>query len=186
MVYIGSLFFHFYIVDSLLVCLEKKKSQSLKSKPVGVITAEVFTVFMAYETAVVDLKSAVYLYQLMVNLNILSDKDVKQKQCNEMREYLNNLFQTYTYEVNIIKFEICSHYLLGSLCRTLLCRKWFNYEGILEKGAQCNVYLDELVKGFLRDSDFKRQRDILRAVCEESKQLNGKDTSLKSFPNFKK
>lgn len=75
---------------------------------------------------------------------------------------------------------------LGSLCRTLLCRKWFNYEGLLEKGAQCNVYLDELVKGFLRDSDFKRQREILRAVSDESKHLNGKDTSLKSFPNFKK
>ncbi|XP_075147776.1 fancd2 [Haematobia irritans] len=144
--------------DSLLVCLERKKSQSLKSKSIGIITAEVFTVFIAYEKAVVDLKSAVYLYQLMVNLNVLSDKDAKSKQFQEIR----------------------------SLCRTLLCRKWFNYEGHLEKGAQCNVYLDELVKGFLKDSDFKRQNDILRAVCEESKNLNGKDTSLKSFPNFKK
>lgn len=77
-------------------------------------------------------------------------------------------------------------FFLGSLCRTLLCRKWFNYEGLLEKGAQCNIYLDELIKGFLRDSDFKRQREILRIVREESKSLNGKDSSLKSFPNFKK
>ncbi|XP_073815806.1 fancd2 isoform X2 [Musca autumnalis] len=144
--------------ESLLVCLERKKAQSLKTKSVGIITAEVFTVFMSYESSVVDLKSAVYLYQLMINLNVLSDKEAKQKQLHEIR----------------------------SLCRTLLCRKWFNYEGLLEKGAQCNVYLDELVKGFLRDSDFKRQREILRAVSDECKHLNGKDTSLKSFPNFKK
>uniref|UniRef100_A0A1I8P4T9 Fanconi anemia group D2 protein n=1 Tax=Stomoxys calcitrans TaxID=35570 RepID=A0A1I8P4T9_STOCA len=144
--------------ESLLVCLDRKKSQNLKSKSIGIITPEVIQVFLSYETAVVDLKSAVYLYQLMVNLNVLSDKDVKPKQFQAIR----------------------------SLCRTLLCRKWFNYEGLLEKGAQCNVYLDELVKGFLRESDFKRQNEILRAVCEECKNLNGKDTSLKSFPNFKK
>uniref|UniRef100_A0A1I8ML88 Fanconi anemia group D2 protein n=1 Tax=Musca domestica TaxID=7370 RepID=A0A1I8ML88_MUSDO len=144
--------------ESLLVCLERKKAQSLKTKSVGIITAEVFSIFISYETSVVDLKSAVYLYQLMINLNFLSNKEAKERQLHEIR----------------------------SLCRTLLCRKWFNYEGLLEKGAQCNVYLDELVKGFLRDSDFKRQREILRAVSDESKHLSGKDTSLKSFPNFKK
>uniref|UniRef100_A0A1A9WNL2 Fanconi anemia group D2 protein n=1 Tax=Glossina brevipalpis TaxID=37001 RepID=A0A1A9WNL2_9MUSC len=144
--------------DSLLVFMESSKAQRLSQKSAPLLAVEAFNYLIAYETCIIDLKSAVYLHQLMVVLNILSDKKAKEKQAQDMR----------------------------SLCRTLLCRKWFNYDGGLEKGAQCNVYLDELVKGFLKDSDFHRQREILRIVREESKHLKGKDCSLKSFPNFKK
>ncbi|XP_065371634.1 Fanconi anemia group D2 protein homolog [Calliphora vicina] len=144
--------------ESLLALMERTQYQRLKDKPAPILAIEAFNVLIKYETSIVDLKSAVYLNQLMVILNLLSDKNSKIKQSQEIR----------------------------SLCRTLLCRKWFNYDGLLEKGAQCNIYLDELIKGFLRDSDFKRQREILRIVREESKSLNGKDSSLKSFPNFKK
>ncbi|XP_037821987.1 Fanconi anemia group D2 protein [Lucilia sericata] len=144
--------------ESLLILMERSQYQRFKDKPAPVLAVEVFEILIKYETSIVDLKSAVYLYQLMVILNLLSDKNSKTKQSQEIR----------------------------SLCRILLCRKWFNYDGLLEKGAQCNIYLDELIKGFLRDSDFKRQREILRIVREESKALSGKDSSLKSFPNFKK
>ncbi|KAM7362212.1 fancd2 [Cochliomyia hominivorax] len=144
--------------ESLLALMDPKQHENFKGKAAPVLAVEAFNILIKYETSVVDLKSSVYLYQLLIILNVLSDKNSKEKQSQEIR----------------------------SLCRTLLCRKWFNYDGLLEKGAQCNIYLDELVKGFLRDSDFKRQREILRIVREESKSLNGKDSSLKSFPNFKK
>ncbi|KAL9900180.1 fancd2 isoform 1-T3 [Glossina fuscipes fuscipes] len=145
---------------SLLVFMDASNAQHLygKSVAVAVLAAEAFDYLTAYENCVIDLKSAVNLYQLMLLLNALSEKEAKEKQAQDMR----------------------------SLCRTLLCRKWFSYEGSLEKGAQCNIFLDELVKGFLKDSDFRRQREILRIVREESKHLNGKDCSLKSFPNIKK
>uniref|UniRef100_A0A1B0FNR3 Fanconi anemia group D2 protein n=1 Tax=Glossina morsitans morsitans TaxID=37546 RepID=A0A1B0FNR3_GLOMM len=143
---------------SLLVFMDESKAQHLFGESVAVLAAEAFDYLTAYENCVIDLKSAVNLYHLMLLLSALSDKEAKEKQAQDMR----------------------------SLCRTLLCRKWFSYEGTLEKGAQCNIYLDELVKGFLKDSDFRRQREILRIVREESKHLNGKDCSLKSFPNIKK
>lgn len=68
----------------------------------------------------------------------------------------------------------------------MLRRKWYHYSGSPEKGAQCNIHLDELVKGFLKDSSFERQIDILRGLNEESGLLNKKDRPLPSFPNIKK
>lgn len=78
------------------------------------------------------------------------------------------------------------HFALGALCRGFLCRKWFNYNGHLERGAKCNVHLDDLVRGFLRDSNFKRQQEILSIIRVECEALKNKDGALKSFPNFKK
>lgn len=74
----------------------------------------------------------------------------------------------------------------GKLCTKMLRRKWYHYSTSLEKGAQCNIHLDELVKGFLKDSSFERQNDILRGLTEESGLLNKKDNALPSFPNIKK
>ncbi|XP_055851494.1 Fanconi anemia group D2 protein homolog [Episyrphus balteatus] len=73
-----------------------------------------------------------------------------------------------------------------NLCKVLLCRKWFNFDGTMERGTICNIYLDELVKGYLRRSDFRRQKTILTAILEETKFLKSKENSLRSFPNFNK
>ncbi|XP_055905389.1 Fanconi anemia group D2 protein [Eupeodes corollae] len=75
---------------------------------------------------------------------------------------------------------------IRNLCKVLLCRKWFNYDGTMERGTLCNIYLDELVKGYLRKSDFRRQKTILDAILEETKFLKSKENSLRSFPNFNK
>lgn len=48
------------------------------------------------------------------------------------------------------------------------------------------MYLDELVRGFLRDSDLRRQHEMLAIIRVECEALKKKDGALKSFPNFKK
>lgn len=68
----------------------------------------------------------------------------------------------------------------------MLRRKWYHYTGSLEKGAQCNIHLDELIKGFLKDLSFERQKDILLSLKEECVLLNKKDLALQSIPNIKK
>lgn len=75
---------------------------------------------------------------------------------------------------------------LGKFCTNMLRRKWYHYSGSVEKGAQCNIHLDELIKGFLRDSSFERQKDILLALRDECLLLNKKDMALESIPNIKK
>lgn len=74
----------------------------------------------------------------------------------------------------------------GILCGTLLRRKWFHYSGTLDKGGQCNIYLDELVKGFLKKSNAKSQTELLTELVKQCSILNTKDKALTSFPNFKK
>lgn len=56
----------------------------------------------------------------------------------------------------------------------------------MDKGAQCNTYLDELVKGFFKNSTHEHQSKLLGQLVEECVILNTKDKALNSFPNFKK
>lgn len=67
--------------------MDSKQYERFRDKPAPVLAVEVFSVLIKYESSIVDLKSAVYLYQLMVILNILSQKDDKTKQLQEIRKF---------------------------------------------------------------------------------------------------
>lgn len=65
--------------------MDQTQYKSFKDKPAPVLAVEIFNVLIKQESCVIDLKSAVYLYQLMVILNVISDKSAKAKQSQEIR-----------------------------------------------------------------------------------------------------
>ncbi|XP_055384821.1 Fanconi anemia group D2 protein homolog [Condylostylus longicornis] len=72
------------------------------------------------------------------------------------------------------------------MCKVFLCRRWYNLEGNMEKGAFSNILLDEIIKGFVKNSSSKRLKEILVVILTDSKGLKGKDDIIKSFPNIHK
>ncbi|XP_054081207.1 Fanconi anemia group D2 protein homolog isoform X3 [Zeugodacus cucurbitae] len=157
--------------ESLLVLLDESQRKSLHKKTAADVAAAVFEVMLAFESSMVDLKTAVYLFDLLKALKRFSNQCSTNK--SSELEQRKTLFERHEKDIR-------------ALCKKFLQRKWFSYEGIAEKGATCNIYLDVLVKEFIKNSDFTRLRNILWALLEECKQLKGKDNALKSFPNFKK
>ncbi|EDV91108.1 Fanconi anemia group D2 protein [Drosophila grimshawi] len=127
------------------------------------IAAQIFDYFHNYGKSVLVLSTAVQLKRLLGSLRKLSatGENAAQRivpQADNMRKF----------------------------CTEMLSRKWYDYTGSLEKGAQCNIHLDELVKGFLKDSSLERQSEILCRLKEECVLLKTKDKSLQSVPNIKK
>ncbi|XP_019844495.2 Fanconi anemia group D2 protein isoform X2 [Bactrocera dorsalis] len=157
--------------ESLLVLLDDSKRKSFYKKPAADVAAAAFDTMLTFESSVIDLKTAVYLHDLLKVLKRFSSKCTTNKS-NEL-EQRKTLSERHDKDIR-------------AMCKKFLQRKWFSYEGIAEKGASCNIYLNILVKEFVKNSDFDRLRNILWALLEESKQLKGKDNALKSFPNFKK
>ncbi|XP_017471044.1 PREDICTED: Fanconi anemia group D2 protein isoform X2 [Rhagoletis zephyria] len=157
--------------DSLLVLLANTQRQSLCKKSLADVAAAAFNVMLKYEVSVTDLKTAVHLQDLLKILKRFSSKTESSK-TNEL-EQRKALIEKQEKDIR-------------GLCKKFLQRKWFSYEGLAEKGGTCNIYLDILVKGFLKNSDFRRLGTVLRALIDECKQLKGNDSALKSFPNFKK
>jgi len=98
---------------------------------------------------------------------------------NKPRNYVSRNYEIWTVLSGF-------NFLLGLLCGKLLRRKWFHYSGSLDKGGQCNIYLDELVKGFLKKSTSESQSELLSELVKQCSILNTKDKALTSFPNFKK
>lgn len=72
------------------------------------------------------------------------------------------------------------------ICNDLLGRVWYSLEGKLERGADCNVLLDELLKGLFHNGDITFVKNHIKTVFKEMKQLDLKDGVLKSFPSFHK
>ncbi|XP_053945249.1 Fanconi anemia group D2 protein homolog [Anastrepha ludens] len=159
------------LTDSLLVLLDNTKRSSLRKKPIADVAAAAFDVMLTYEVSIVDLKTAVYLLDLLKLLKRFSNKS-SNSSCSNL-EQRKVLIEKQEKEIR-------------GLCKKFLQRKWFSYEGLAEKGATCNIYLNILVKDFLKNSDFRRLATILRTLLDECKQLKSKDSALKSFPNFKK
>ncbi|XP_039954173.1 Fanconi anemia group D2 protein [Bactrocera neohumeralis] len=157
--------------ESLLVLLDDSKRKSFHKKPAADVADAAFDAMLTFESSVVDLKTAVYLHDLLKVLNRFSSKCSTNKS-NEL-EQRKTLSERHDKDIR-------------AMCKKFLQRKWFSYEGIAEKGGTCNIYLNILVKEFVKNSDFDRLRNILWALLEECKQLKGKDNALKSFPNFKK
>ncbi|XP_022209594.2 Fanconi anemia group D2 protein homolog [Drosophila obscura] len=122
-----------------------------------------FDYFLKYEKSVLNLSTAVQLHRLLCSLRTLGGG-------------WGDASQT--------RFRLAEDTRV--LCDKFLRRKWFHFSSNLDKGAQCNIYLDELVKGFLKNSTSARQNELLNELIKECKILNTKDKALISFPNFKK
>ncbi|SPP83080.1 Fanconi anemia group D2 protein homolog [Drosophila guanche] len=122
-----------------------------------------FDYFVKYEKSVLNLSTAVQLHRLLCSLRKLAAAGDDANQTS-------------------LRLAEDTHVL----CDKLLRRKWFHFSSSLHKGAQCNIYLDELVKGLLKHSTFARQKELLNELIKECTILNTKDKALNSFPNFKK
>lgn len=182
------LFLSAFHSDSLSILSHDGRDDRHSPDTLSVLASKVFNEMLSYEPVIVDLKSATYLYQLISSLHLISSNETHRQQTKQMREFYCNTHPYPGLYPPSLRSVCCVSVpsITGTLCRGLLCRRWFNYSGHLEKGAQCNIYLDELVRGFLRDSDFKRQSDILTVIRVECEALKKKDGALKSFPNIKK
>ncbi|EDV48341.1 Fanconi anemia group D2 protein [Drosophila erecta] len=148
---------------SLLKLQPQAKWKSLEKQSVPQLATLTFQYFLKYEKSVLNLSTAVQLHRLLCNLLKLGSlqSDASQPRFQQAED-------------------------LRILCGTLLRRKWFHYAGTLDKGGQCNIYLDELIKGFLKKSTSKSQTDLLSELVKQCNILNTKDKALTSFPNFKK
>lgn len=76
--------------------------------------------------------------------------------------------------------------LIVEICSDLLGRTWYSLEGKLERGADCNVLLNELLKGLFHNGDISFAKNQIKTVLKEMKNLDVKDGVLKSFPSFHK
>ncbi|KAH8247136.1 hypothetical protein KR032_010698 [Drosophila birchii] len=141
----------------------KEQWEGLKKKSIPRLATVTFEYFLKYEKSVLNLSTAVQLHRLLCCLlKVASARPgVSQPSFKHAEDS-------------------------RALCDKLLRRKWFHHSGTVDKGAQCNTYLDELVKGFFKNSTPKHQSELLKQLVEECVILNTKDKALHSFPNFKK
>ncbi|KAH8311710.1 hypothetical protein KR044_007645 [Drosophila immigrans] len=149
--------------SSLRNALPPAQRKANKKQSQASLATQVFDYFLKYEKSVLSLGTAVQLQRLLRSLRKLSVGDG-----------------------NAAKRAVQQAEEIRKLCTIMLKRKWYHYSSSPEKGAQCNIHLDELVKGFLKDSPHDRQKDILSDLIEECGLLNKKDKALPSFPNIKK
>lgn len=54
-----------FYIESLLVLLDESKRKSFHKKPAADVAAAVFDIMLAFESSIVDLKTAVYLHDLL-------------------------------------------------------------------------------------------------------------------------
>ncbi|XP_036674528.2 Fanconi anemia group D2 protein homolog [Drosophila suzukii] len=148
---------------SLVKLQPKAQWKRLEKQTVPQLATLTFQYFLKYEKSALNLSTAVHLYRLLRSLLKVgsSQNDASQPRFQQAEE-------------------------LRLLCGKLLRRKWFHYSGSLDKGGQCNIYLDELVKGFLKKSTSESQSELLSELVKQCSILNTKDKALTSFPNFKK
>ncbi|XP_017003443.2 Fanconi anemia group D2 protein homolog [Drosophila takahashii] len=148
---------------SLLKLQPKAQWKKLEKQTVPQLATLTFQYFLKYEKSVLNLSTAVQLHRLLGSLLKVgsSQNDASQPRFQQAEE-------------------------LRLMCGKLLRRKWFHYSGTLDKGGQCNIYLDELVKGFLKKSTTGNQTELLNELVKQCSILNTKDKALSSFPNFKK
>ncbi|XP_017119014.1 Fanconi anemia group D2 protein [Drosophila elegans] len=134
-----------------------------EQKTVPQLATLAFEYFLKYEKSVLSLSTAVQLHRLLCSLLKVGSLEIDASQP---------------------RFQQAED--SRSLCGKLLRRKWFHYSATLDKGGQCNIYLDELVKGYLRKSTNESQSELLSELVKQCSVLNTKDKALNSFPNFKK
>ncbi|XP_017048859.1 Fanconi anemia group D2 protein [Drosophila ficusphila] len=148
---------------SLFKLHPKAEWKRLEKRTVPQLASHTFEYFLQYEKSVLNLSTAVQLHRLLLSLLKVGSLQIDSSQPRFRQAEDSRL-----------------------LCGKLLRRKWFHYSGTLDKGGQCNFYLDELVKGFLKKSSCESQRELLDELVKQCTILNTKDKALSSFPNFKK
>lgn len=72
------------------------------------------------------------------------------------------------------------------MCKVFLTRRWFAFEGTQERGAQCNIQLDQLLRGLFREPSLRSYKHYLMKILDEIPRLKGKDDTLVTFPCFYK
>lgn len=72
------------------------------------------------------------------------------------------------------------------ICNDLLERTWYSLDGKLERRADCNILLDELLKGLFHNADTSCVKNHIKMVFKEMTNLDLKDGVLKTFPSFHK
>ncbi|XP_017074591.2 Fanconi anemia group D2 protein [Drosophila eugracilis] len=149
--------------SSLLKLQPKAQWKKLEKQTIPQLATLTFQYFLKYEKSVLNLSTAVQLYRLLKSLLKVGSTQMDSSQP---------------------RFQQAED--LRLLCGKLIRRKWFHYSGSLDKGGQCNIYLDELVKGFLKKSTCESQAELLSELVKQCSILNTKDKALDSFPNFKK
>ena len=61
-------------------------------------------------------------------------------------------------------------------------KTWFDYDGHIDRGAQSNILLDELLRGLFAEISIKAIKPYLLWTLKECPLLKRKDDKIKTFP----
>lgn len=86
-----------FYIESLLVLLDESKRKSFHKKSAADVAAAVFDIVLEFESSIVDLKTAVYLYDLLKVLKRFSSKNYTNKS-NEL-EQRKTLFERHEKDI---------------------------------------------------------------------------------------
>lgn len=88
----------------------------------------------------------------------------------------------------LVKFSVSTdnQKKVAKMCKVFLMRRWFTFEGTQERGAHCNIQLDQLLRGLFREPTLRSYKQYLSIILDEISRLKGKDDRLVIFPCFYK
>lgn len=75
---------------------------------------------------------------------------------------------------------------LITLAHEFLSEEWYDETGVAEKGKQCNINLEILLKNYFYKADIKKIVQNVNWIKEEVSGSNKKNFRLNTFPNFHK
>lgn len=78
------------------------------------------------------------------------------------------------------------HEVAQKMARKLLTRKWYALEGVCEAGANANILLDELVRGFTKNMTIEVIGEQVKSFGREIFNLQGKNDYLETYQTFNK
>lgn len=88
-------------------------------------------------------------------------------------------------QIDAVSFHDIFFTFLVSLCKGFLSRKWFSFEGREMAGGEYNSLLEQLLKGYFKDSKFSFIRSNLQSIAAEVNDLGTKGGKLATFPCIK-
>lgn len=127
----------------------------------------------------VDLHSAVYMFHLTQALiKHVSLKDAYNVHVGKQSPH-QILYQNRDYFKNSnVSFSV-------PLCKGFLSRRWYSFEGREMHGGENNSLLEQLLKGYFKDSKFSFIRSNLQSIEAEVSDLKIKGGKLETFPCIK-
>lgn len=73
--------------DSLLIFIQDGDKENINSiNAISTLASKVFIIMLSYDKIIFDLKSASYLYQLILSLHVISGQEFHKQQSKQMRE----------------------------------------------------------------------------------------------------